>query len=104
VLTLGGDNKAARVHHTYGRHSGYLAAHTQPATKMPQIGVLSLGRGDKSDASLATLSASVLALRELEEYLPCNITRTVASAIADAIVAPTGKVARRHTTAEFAMS
>jgi putative tryptophan/tyrosine transport system substrate-binding protein len=42
-----------------------LAAHTQPATKMPQIGVLSLGRGDKSDASLATLSAFVLALREL---------------------------------------
>jgi putative tryptophan/tyrosine transport system substrate-binding protein len=42
-----------------------LAAHTQPATKTPQIGVLSLGRGDKSDASLATLSAFVLALREL---------------------------------------
>ena len=42
-----------------------LVAHTQPATKTPQIGVLSLGRGDKSDASLATLSAFVLALREL---------------------------------------
>jgi len=41
-----------------------LVAHTQPATKTPQIGVLSLGRGDKSDVSLATLSAFVLALRE----------------------------------------
>src|SRR5262249_39987709 len=42
-----------------------LAAHTQQATKIPQIGVLSLGRGDRSDASLATLDAFVLALREL---------------------------------------
>jgi putative tryptophan/tyrosine transport system substrate-binding protein len=42
-----------------------LAAHTQQATKIPQIGVLSLGRGDKSDASLKTLDAFVPALREL---------------------------------------
>jgi putative tryptophan/tyrosine transport system substrate-binding protein len=42
-----------------------LAAHTQQATKMPQIGVLSLGRGDKSDASLTTLNAFMSALREL---------------------------------------
>jgi len=42
-----------------------LAAHTQPATKVPQIGLLSLGRGDKSDASLATLDAFVPGLREL---------------------------------------
>jgi putative tryptophan/tyrosine transport system substrate-binding protein len=42
-----------------------LAAHTQQATKMPQIGVLSLGRGDKSDASLTTLNAFIPALREL---------------------------------------
>jgi putative tryptophan/tyrosine transport system substrate-binding protein len=42
-----------------------LAAHTQQATKIPQIGVLSLGSGDKSDASLKTLDAFVLALREL---------------------------------------
>ena len=42
-----------------------LAAHSQQATKIPQIGVLSLGRGDKSDASLKTLDAFVLALREL---------------------------------------
>jgi len=42
-----------------------LAAHTQPATKVPQIGLLSLGRGDKSDASLATIDAFVPGLREL---------------------------------------
>jgi putative ABC transport system substrate-binding protein len=42
-----------------------LAAHTQQATKIPQIGMLSLGRGDKSDASLATLDAFMPALREL---------------------------------------
>jgi ABC-type uncharacterized transport system substrate-binding protein len=42
-----------------------LAAHTQQATKMPKIGVLSLGRGDKSDASLTTLNAFMPALREL---------------------------------------
>jgi putative ABC transport system substrate-binding protein len=42
-----------------------LAAHTQQATKLRQIGVLSLGRGDKSDASLATLDAFVPALGEL---------------------------------------
>src|SRR3954464_7507805 len=32
---------------------------------MPRVGVLSLGRGDKSDASLGTLNAFVLALKEL---------------------------------------
>jgi putative tryptophan/tyrosine transport system substrate-binding protein len=42
-----------------------LAAHTQQATKNPQIGILSLGRGDKSDASLTTLDAFMPALREL---------------------------------------
>ena len=42
-----------------------LAAHAQKATKIPQIGVLSLGRGDKSDASLTTLDAFVPALGEL---------------------------------------
>ncbi len=42
-----------------------LAAHAQQATKIPQIGVLSLGRGDKSDASLTTLDAFVPALGEL---------------------------------------
>jgi putative tryptophan/tyrosine transport system substrate-binding protein len=42
-----------------------LAAAAQQATKIPQIGVLSLGRGDKSDASLETLDAFVSALREL---------------------------------------
>jgi putative ABC transport system substrate-binding protein len=41
-----------------------LAAQTQQATKIPQIGILSLGRGDKSDASLATLDAFMPALRE----------------------------------------
>jgi putative ABC transport system substrate-binding protein len=42
-----------------------FGARAQQATKSPQIGVLSLGRGDKSDASLTTLDAFVSALREL---------------------------------------
>ena len=42
-----------------------LTAHTQQAKKMPQIGVLSVGRGDKSDVSLTTINAFTLALREL---------------------------------------
>ena len=42
-----------------------LATHGQQATKISQIGFLSLGRGDRSDASLATLEAFVPALREL---------------------------------------
>ena len=42
-----------------------LAAYSQLATKMPQIGVLSVGRGDKSDASLTTINAFMPALREL---------------------------------------
>ena len=42
-----------------------LTAHTQQATKMPQIGVLSVGRGDKSDASLTAVNAFMRALREL---------------------------------------
>jgi putative tryptophan/tyrosine transport system substrate-binding protein len=42
-----------------------LAVHTQQATKIPQIGILSLGRGDKSDASLTTLDAFTSGLREL---------------------------------------
>jgi len=40
-------------------------AGAQQATKIPQIGVLSLGRGDKSDASLTTLDAFMPALRDL---------------------------------------
>ena len=42
-----------------------LGARAQQATKIPRIGVLSLGRGDKSDASLATLDAFMPALHEL---------------------------------------
>jgi ABC-type uncharacterized transport system substrate-binding protein len=42
-----------------------LAAYAQQATKIPQIGILSLGRGDKSDASLTTFDAIVPALSEL---------------------------------------
>ena len=42
-----------------------FAGHTQQTMKIPQIGVLSLGRGDKSDASLKTLDAFAPALREL---------------------------------------
>ena len=43
-----------------------LGARAQQATKIPQIGVLSLGRGDESDASLATLDAFMAALHELD--------------------------------------
>ena len=42
-----------------------LTTQAQQATKMPLIGVLSIGRGDKSDASLTTINAFMLALREL---------------------------------------
>jgi putative ABC transport system substrate-binding protein len=41
------------------------AAHAQQAARIPQIGVLSFGRGDISDASLATINAFVPALGEL---------------------------------------
>jgi len=50
-----------------------LTAHTQQATKMPQIGVLSVGRGDKSDASLTTINAFMRALRELGYIEGLNI-------------------------------
>jgi putative tryptophan/tyrosine transport system substrate-binding protein len=42
-----------------------LAAHSQQGRKTHQIGFLSLGRGDKSDAGLPMLDAFILALREL---------------------------------------
>ena len=42
-----------------------FAGHAQQSTKLHQIGVLSLGRGDKSDASLKTLDVFVPALRVL---------------------------------------
>lgn len=42
-----------------------LAAYAQQAPKIPQIGVLSGGRGDRTDASLTTLDAFIPALREL---------------------------------------
>jgi putative ABC transport system substrate-binding protein len=42
-----------------------LAALAQLAPKVPRIGLLSLGSGDKSDASLRTLDAFMSALREL---------------------------------------
>src|SRR6476660_9492665 len=42
-----------------------FTAHAQQSPKMPQIGVLSVGRGDKSDASLTTINAFMPALREL---------------------------------------
>jgi putative ABC transport system substrate-binding protein len=41
-----------------------VIARSQHATKMPQIGILSLGRGDKSDVSLVTLNAFMPALSE----------------------------------------
>jgi len=42
-----------------------LAAYAQQAPKIPQIGVLSGGRGDRTDASLTTLDAFIPALRDL---------------------------------------
>jgi len=42
-----------------------LLARAQQTTKTPRIGILSLGRGDKSDASLTTLDAFAPALQEL---------------------------------------
>src|SRR3954454_25048660 len=42
-----------------------LAAYAQLAPKIAQIGVLSGGRGDRTDASLSTLDAFIPALREL---------------------------------------
>src|SRR5215475_9488414 len=42
-----------------------LAAHSQQGRKTHQIGFLSLGRGDKSDAGLPMLDAFISALREL---------------------------------------
>jgi ABC-type uncharacterized transport system substrate-binding protein len=42
-----------------------LPARAQQPTKMPRIGILTPGRSDNSDASLATLNAFVPALREL---------------------------------------
>jgi putative ABC transport system substrate-binding protein len=40
-----------------------LASRAQQVAKIPRIGVLSLGRGGKSDASRKTLDAFVPALR-----------------------------------------
>jgi len=51
-----------------------LVGHTQQVTKMPQIGVLSLGRGDKSDASLSTVDAFISGLRGLGFSEGQNIT------------------------------
>ena len=42
-----------------------LATYPQQVPKIPQIGVLSGGRGDRTDASLTTLDAFIPALREL---------------------------------------
>src|SRR6516164_4144542 len=53
--------------------SSPLAAYAQQV-KNPRIGVLSFGRGDKSDASLTTLDAFVPALRELGYTEGQNIT------------------------------
>jgi putative ABC transport system substrate-binding protein len=40
-----------------------LGAHAEPATNVAQIGMLSLGRGDNSDASLKTIDAFIPAMR-----------------------------------------
>ena len=96
-----------------------LTARTQQATKMPQIGVLSLGRGDKSDASLTTVNAFMPALRELGYTEGLNIAferkfadgdanklsglaRELVDRRVDAIVAfatPAARAAKQATTA-----
>src|SRR5690349_9203395 len=42
-----------------------LATHAQSAANVARIGMLSLGRGDKSDASLKTIDAFIPAMRTL---------------------------------------
>jgi putative tryptophan/tyrosine transport system substrate-binding protein len=58
ITLLGGAAAARAIVAPFG-------AHAQQAARIPRIGVLSLGRGDKSDASLTTLDAFILALRAL---------------------------------------
>src|SRR5262245_45124911 len=50
-----------------------LASRAQQATRIARIGVLSLGRGDKSDASLANIQAFVQAMRDLGHVEGQNI-------------------------------
>src|SRR5262249_47824515 len=58
ITLLGGAAAARAIVVPFG-------AHAQQAARIPRIGVLSLGRGDKSDASLTTLDSFILALRPL---------------------------------------
>src|SRR5262245_20212267 len=51
-----------------------FAARAQQATKVARIGMLSLGRGDKSDASLKTIDAFIPAMRALGFVEAQNIT------------------------------
>ena len=62
---VGVANDAARAHQLLISAAGSwpIAADAQRTSKIVQIGVLSGGRGDRTDASLATLDAFIPALR-----------------------------------------
>jgi len=99
--------------------SWQVAAHGHQATKPPRIGFLSLGRGDKSDASLATLDTFARGLGELgyiegkniaferkfadgDESRLSELAQELAEHRVDAIVAlatPAVRAARKATSA-----
>src|SRR5215471_2075356 len=96
-----------------------LAAHSQQGTKIHRIGLLSLGRDDKSDAGLPMLEAFISALRELgytegqnialdrrfadgDENKLSELAQVFVERRVDAIVAqatPAARAARRATSA-----
>lgn len=59
-----------------------LAAHAEPATNVTQIGMLSLGRGGKSDANLTTIDAFIPAMRTARFVEGQNIALSASSAMA----------------------
>jgi len=69
-----------------------LASRAQQATRIARIGILSLGRGDKSDASLANIQAFVQALRDLGHVEGQNVA--VERKFADGDVSRLGELAQ----------
>jgi ABC transporter substrate binding protein len=100
------------------QHGSHRTLAAQQMTKMPRVGILSLGSGDKSDASFGTLNAFVLALKELGYIEGQNVTfewkfadgdagklsrlaQELVDSRVDAIVAlatPSARAAKRATT------
>jgi putative ABC transport system substrate-binding protein len=62
---LGADVQRRRFIKLFGGAAAWPFAARAQQPRIPNIGVLSVGRGDKSDASLATVDAFMPALREL---------------------------------------